>query len=360
MKSSINSLVALFILIVTFGVSPLSEAINVPPHSAEYSIKPVGVPKGPGLVELELAVLPKYSDEIFLKDDGKYTELEIRITEFLNLHYSGDTVWTVKVDSGVWYRKILNVIIPPNDTSGLRFSIKCGRVPNPGACYFVTKSDTVDVYKGHPRTYASDPQVQSNDPIIDTMTEAQLQTKYEVVVELKDSPKLKFVEKLVGDLADSNLFDANRKHYKLWITLQDLIKIGKNGIEFDFVTPPPWDRRLQPSRDSTFPGLKKTDSTQPRGAFPNSDSKLSTELVGGISLDHVDGATPGGTGISIGPTIRFHLRLNNNSGNILDGLTNAFKLYSPDGALWQPPDNSNTASSASYTPPFHRRNSLAV
>jgi len=153
MKQSTRNLVMATFLAV-FSLIPGTSFSNfVPPLSAEYTFKPVEMPKGPGLVKLELAVLQKYSDNEFLKNVLNCKELEIRITELLNIQYSGDSVWTVKVDSGVWYKTILEVIIPANDTSGIRISIKCGTIQNPSACYFVTKKNSVDFYKGHPRSY---------------------------------------------------------------------------------------------------------------------------------------------------------------------------------------------------------------
>jgi len=55
-----------------------------------------------------------------------------------------------------------------------------------------------------------------------------------------------------------------------------------------------------------------------------------------ISLDHVDGYSPGAGGIWSGVPVSFHLRLTNATGYVIAGLTSGFKLYSPDGATWQP------------------------
>ncbi len=346
MKSSLNSLEALFVLAVTIGVGLQTEAINVPPHTAEYSFKPVAMPKGPGPVELELAVLAKYSDDIFLKDDGKYTELEIRITEVFNLEFLGDTVWTVKVDSGVWYKTILKVTIPPNDTSGMRISIKCGRGPNDDACYFVTKSDTVEVYKGHPGSYRqSESQVEENHIKRDTLTQEQLNKKYTIWLNLQKRSELKIAKEILGELADSCKVKEMKGVYLMKITLDQILRLEDEGIDLE----PANEEEFYPPKDTTSPSPQKTDSIQPRGLNQISGLQKSKQLVNGISLDHVDGATPGG-GLSIGPTIRFQLRLNNNSGSIITGMTNAFILYSPDGAQWQPPDNQAGNGSSIWNP----------
>jgi PKD repeat protein len=54
---------------------------------------------------------------------------------------------------------------------------------------------------------------------------------------------------------------------------------------------------------------------------------------GSITLDHIDGAV-GPSGIRVG-SVTIYLRLSVNPGTLgLGGLTNGFRLYSPDGATW--------------------------
>jgi hypothetical protein len=52
-----------------------------------------------------------------------------------------------------------------------------------------------------------------------------------------------------------------------------------------------------------------------------------------FSLDHVDGQTPDGN-LAIGDTVTFNIRMNNDTDYKIDGLTNGFVVYSPDGAQW--------------------------
>ena len=53
---------------------------------------------------------------------------------------------------------------------------------------------------------------------------------------------------------------------------------------------------------------------------------------GAVMLDHVEGAV-GDSVIQTG-MVRFHLRATNSTGQWLKGLTNGFRVYSPDGAEW--------------------------
>ena len=59
-----------------------------------------------------------------------------------------------------------------------------------------------------------------------------------------------------------------------------------------------------------------------------------------ITLDHVDGLLTGDpTSVEAGVPVTFYLRLTNaggtNEGNIT-GASNGFRVYSPDGATWDP------------------------
>ena len=54
-----------------------------------------------------------------------------------------------------------------------------------------------------------------------------------------------------------------------------------------------------------------------------------------VTLDHVSGNWPGDPGHLITGQVEFYLRINNQSGQHITGLTNGFELYSPDGASHQ-------------------------
>lgn len=274
----------LTILSLAFSLLTMSASVlgKTSLRSVHSKFAPVEMPKGAGPVSLDLAFMPMN------RKTGPETgvcyckEAEVRVVTIDNLQYFGDTIWTVKADSGVWSDMIINVIIPPNDISGIRLMIKCGRILNPVAAYFVTTGDTVEFYPGKPSGHPRTPSARRrNDPIIDTITEEQLQTKYEVVLDLKESDDLKFVEGLVGKLADSSIYRKRRNYYRLWITLENLIKIGAYGIDGDYVTPPPWDKKSIQSDDSLPKNKNRNDSSkQPQGSLPSPESRKSTELVG--------------------------------------------------------------------------------
>jgi hypothetical protein len=54
-----------------------------------------------------------------------------------------------------------------------------------------------------------------------------------------------------------------------------------------------------------------------------------------ITLDHVDGLS-GKDSVLAGAQITFYIRLDNTTGDTISGFTNGFRVYSPDGARWEP------------------------
>ncbi|MEE8404676.1 MAG: hypothetical protein V3S17_04730, partial [candidate division Zixibacteria bacterium] len=228
----------LTILSLAFSLLTMSASVlgkTSPPRSVHSKFAPVEMPKGAGPVSLDLAFMPMN------RKTGPETgvcyckEAEVRVVTIDNLQYFGDSIWTTKVDSGAWSSTTINVIIPPDDISGIRLMIKCGRISNPVAAYFVTTGDTVEFYPGKPSRHEPTPPRRTIASFVDTLTEEQLQTKYEVVLDLKESAHLKFVEGLVGQLADSNIFDAKQSYYRLWMSLENIIEIRKRHIECGFI-----------------------------------------------------------------------------------------------------------------------------
>ncbi len=55
-----------------------------------------------------------------------------------------------------------------------------------------------------------------------------------------------------------------------------------------------------------------------------------------VSLDHIDGYSIENDGLWAGVPITYHLRMTNHTGISVIAFTNGFRVYSPDGATWQP------------------------
>jgi len=201
---------ALLFICATVGVYFHHASAATYVHSVDCTFEPVSMPKGPGPVTLELAFTPKH----------RCDEVTVKVTKLLNLEYTGDTAWVVQVEKEKWYRKTLNVSISPNDTSGIEVTLQCGRVPNEAACYFVTTGDTLEFHRGNPRGWIPLPPPHSK---IDS-------TKYDFVIDLRDSIRLEFVkkhEKTLGPLISTE----KSGFYRLHTTKELIRKLRMEGFK---------------------------------------------------------------------------------------------------------------------------------
>ena len=260
------------------GMASFALASSRPVRTLEYTFKPVEMPKKAGPVKLELAFKRKQAKSKFEKDVLDCDEVQIRIKKLHNLVYAGDTSWVMQIDSGKWYSAIFEVDIPPNDTSGIEVVVKCGRTSNPAAFYFVTTGDTIEFYKGKPSGYPPTPSAgRSNDPDRDTLTIEQLQTKYEIWVDLRDKTHLKIAKRILGQLHDSSEVTGEKGYFVLNITLDEILKLADEGIELDLL------QRENPQRPSkVIPQKKKKDQstqrTRPQQAEPLNEVGPNREL----------------------------------------------------------------------------------
>lgn len=244
---------------------------TLPPFYA--AIEPVGTPTIGEPTELRMRVVVR--GEVECKD------VNVSVAPVGGLTYTGEKSWTAHVTVHAPAAYILTVVIPPNDTSGLDVTINGGGFClGFGAIYFVTTEDTVEVYAGRP-THKRGLYSQSatNDPIRDTLTEEQLQTEYEIWLDLRDSAHLKMAEKILGPLPDTTKVKDHEGYYILKLPFETILKLGEQGIELDRVK----DKKTTRSTNDSFP--KK----QPQVDSPNGQTALPIS-PDGISLDSVDGS----------------------------------------------------------------------
>ena len=306
------------------GVVALSYASQPRNDPFAHELKPTVHPRSAGPVDMAFSFAP---EEQFCEGCD---ELRVTVITEGGLEFLGEKSWTVQADKDHPYSTVLHLNVPPDDTCSLWVRMQCCHIKQTIGCYFVTIGDSIEYWTGNPRSYhPPPPPSKTADPIWDTLTEAQLQTEYEVILNLRDSAHLKIAERILGPLADSSKYDGRMGYYMLRVSLNKLIKLGEEGIEGDFVTPPPWDRRYRPAKDS-LPEKEPKDSVKQPSAL---EGMLEPNSLDGISLDSVDGITILGE-IPADQEITFCLRLNNNTGYNIKSSTNGFRVYSPDGAEW--------------------------
>ncbi|RKX26024.1 MAG: hypothetical protein DRP47_08840 [Candidatus Zixiibacteriota bacterium] len=324
--SKIGKVIGLALLFAAFlGVVAPGHASPPRGDVFSYELKPTERPRSAGPVDMAFSFAPL----------GRFCEgcSELRVTVITDggLEFLGENSWTVQADKDHPYSTILHVNVPRDDTCSLNVRMQCCHIKQTTGCYFVTVGDSIEYWTGNPRGYhPSPPSSKTNHPIRDTLTEEHLQTEYEIEMDLSDPTHLRIAERILGPLPDSSIYDRRRGYYRLWISLRNIIKLADQQLRIEFATPPPWDHRYRPSKDSV-PQLPPKDSAKPQGGL---DSKLIPNSPDGISLDYVDGLSPSGE-LQADREITFCLRLNNNTSDYIIGSTNGFRVYSPDGAQWE-------------------------
>ncbi len=289
MKNSAKTRFILIISIIMMGAVSQSEATSMGiPRSINTKFAPVVMPKGPGPVTFELEFMKKTwrdllgkgvsdSKEVenriatFAKETIDCKEVQVRLATLYNMGYNGDTVWTVEVDSGVWYRRTFDFVIPPNDTCGIVVEVECCRNPNPTTWYFVTTGDTLECYRGNPRYNhpPEQPVYDYHNPKRDTLTQEQLNKKYTIAFNVQKSSHLQIAKRILGELPDSCKSKEHEGMYIMKITLDQVLKLLDEGIDLDAAN---WDE-FKPPEDTTATSPKKGESTKPQGIMPVPESQ---------------------------------------------------------------------------------------
>jgi hypothetical protein len=216
------------------------------PSPFNISLEPVGpMEKGsPITVSLTYGPVPKYS---VCGDSGSVSVMTLTYPARDTLSKAS---WPVIFDENHLYSTTFDISVPDNAITKLRILLGCGWIKaNPTERTLITTGDTVQFLVGYmpptPPTVS-----EYNDPIRDTLTQEHLQTEYEIIIDLRDSSHLEFATKILRSIPDTCLYDKRRGYYRIKTTLENLIKFGDHNFEFEFTTPPPWDRKYKAPSES--------------------------------------------------------------------------------------------------------------
>lgn len=95
------------------------------------------MPTGPGPLTLRYLIILR----VPLK------QVTVKVTTYGGLEYSGPVNWNIPIEDKDTISFNLDVVVPPNDTSGIKIDIW----HNADAQYFVTTGDTMEIYHSWPR-----------------------------------------------------------------------------------------------------------------------------------------------------------------------------------------------------------------
>jgi len=223
------------------------------PHAFDCTLEPVSELTTDAPVTMKLTFTPAYPCG---------NKVAVTVTTLNYVQTFSENTWEVELQDDQPCSTTFQVSIPDDDTSSVHVTLECGRLRERIERVFVSTGDTVEYWIGRPRHYGPHPPPPQSDPIRDTLTEEQLATEYEVVLDLRDSAHLKIAEEILGPLPDSakHKYKGRQGYYLLMASLQELIELADAGIGFEFTSPPPWDRRYRPPEDSLPEKRPETDS----------------------------------------------------------------------------------------------------
>jgi hypothetical protein len=142
--------------------------------------------------------------------------------------------WDAELDENQHYSTTFQVSIPDNDTCAVHVTLECQRLRETFKLFFVTTGDAVVREGGDPRGHFGVPPVSSHRPNKideDTLTEKQLQTEYEVLLDLSDTNHREFAEKILGAMTGSGKYKSCNACYILNVSLENILNWPKKGLK---------------------------------------------------------------------------------------------------------------------------------
>ncbi len=131
------------------GEAQRAIAQDIPLRSFEARLKPVGKVEHPGLVVLNMeARVPSWNKDC--------RNVKAKLTAVDGLQIRGETEWDLTLSDTTVYRRRIEVIIPPDDTSGITLDFMC---PNStvlmagNVVFFLPEGDSVKLFWGDPRGF---------------------------------------------------------------------------------------------------------------------------------------------------------------------------------------------------------------
>ncbi|MCK5126098.1 MAG: hypothetical protein KAR42_07565 [candidate division Zixibacteria bacterium] len=210
----------------------------------ELSLTPV-VPlakNAPVSLDFSFELKPKYSHRA--GDTGS-----VAIT-VLSYRDQTDTIssefYQINYDSKHTFGGTLHFTPPDIDVVEIRFRIKCGTITSRDSRYIIYRDDSIELIdiadtKGNPFPKQKSKKVINQKELYrlsrGELTKEQLQIEYDIAICIRDSKERAIVEKIIGPIPDSCLYDIVSHVYKIRTTHEKGFDIGEQGIECDFIYP---------------------------------------------------------------------------------------------------------------------------
>jgi len=159
MKKVEKVLWAVLLFAVPWGVVGQSYAKRDIIKPVSCFVDPVSYDKSTGQLILDLSI----EWHFFVPDLTTCEVVTVHATGVDGLEYSGPERWEVQPDTLTPdFSTRLQVMAPPNDTSGLSVVIECGKYQHKSPRYFITTADTLQVLASNPREWPKMPTEKEN------------------------------------------------------------------------------------------------------------------------------------------------------------------------------------------------------
>ncbi len=251
---------------------------------------------------------------------------------------NGPSDWSIPVSIDQHAEGILNLDIPYNDTCYIRVNIDAPCRSGMILAYLISAGDSIEMHNGKIR--AADQRTghqKEADKLLEVLSDAQLEYEYDIKLLLEHYPDdmIKWVDSLVGPLKATD----KEGIYTARTTKRKIIELHRRTMPYKVLSKEYPDILERLYNSTGFFPLQDSDSSSEKPSkgggptkLPESELKIYNDGV--ISISYVDELTPN-YGIPTGQPTRFLINLYNNSNRRIKGITNGFRVYSPDGANWR-------------------------
>jgi hypothetical protein len=215
----------------------------------------------PVTIELKCRINPDARNRIVMSyrnnPTGSYSAIFVNPRDYVDT--LSVTTFPVLYNSMLSYSGTFQITLPEADTIYCLIRIECAGWHQYHPCYFVSSEDTMMYLQQFTMPLPPNPHVMlalsgASDirPDRDTLTNAQLATKFEIQVDLRDKDLYSYAEKVLGPIPESCKSDLCDACYILNVSLGNIYKLHDAGVNLEFTTPPPWDRRYDAPVDSVL------------------------------------------------------------------------------------------------------------
>ena len=296
------------------------------------TLKPVSLPSQAGPVQIEFTV------DAFKqpKEETEALRAEFEIEVLGDIIVNHPTEWTAQIPWDQPYREIIDVVVLPTDTGGVRIQMAAPGRAGVVQIYLWATDERIISHSSDPRRFPPSRERKSEyEMFMDTASAETANEMLKGYFSLAVLPQ-NYLEEAV-DLLGDQLKPYEGQGYKgpddsmfvammpRWVRykLKDLQVYVSDSPPPPIVPMPDFDRSSPDGKRDTPSG---DSSSKQQG---HSDLRVDNDVF----LAGVEGeSTPGYLGC--GDTIRFHIGIDNNTGDDVAGLTNGFRIYSPDNAAW--------------------------